>query len=86
MSPTSMFNVIGKELLRKCDDQDDLIDTVVFDPNDCNFDADALLCGQYVTNGMVAGFRTVDYLAGYFRYTDKRFLGNELNSTSVFPH
>ncbi|TGO62262.1 hypothetical protein BCON_0021g00750 [Botryotinia convoluta] len=56
MIPTSMFDVIGREVLRQCDGQDGLVDTIISDPNGCNFDASALLCAQNVTNGTTAGF------------------------------
>ncbi|TGO31604.1 hypothetical protein BHYA_0488g00020 [Botrytis hyacinthi] len=83
MIPTSIFDVIRKEVLRQCGDRDGLVDTIIFDPNGCNFDVNALLCAQNVTNGTAAGCLTVGQLSTFDTLT-KDFM--ETNSTLVYPH
>ncbi|KAF7910258.1 hypothetical protein EAE99_011305 [Botrytis elliptica] len=42
--PTSMFSVIGEEVLRQCDPQDGLTDSIISDPLGCNLNRLTLVC------------------------------------------
>ncbi|KAM0123390.1 hypothetical protein ACHAO1_011308 [Botrytis cinerea] len=42
--PESMFTVISEEVIKQCDGQDGLNDTIISDPFGCNFNPDTLLC------------------------------------------
>lgn len=48
--PVSLFPVIGAEVLKQCDAQDGLVDTIISDPYGCNFRPETLLCGANTTN------------------------------------
>lgn len=48
--PTALFPVIGAEVLKQCDPQDGLTDTVISNPYECIFRPEELLCGANVTN------------------------------------
>ncbi|PYI35230.1 tannase and feruloyl esterase [Aspergillus indologenus CBS 114.80] len=83
MIPTSKFDVIGKEVLRQCDGQDGLVDTIISDPLGCNFNPETLLCSAAAvtdpTNAeclTAAQLQTFDTLRRDFQAT---------NSTLVFP-
>ncbi|RAH42152.1 tannase and feruloyl esterase [Aspergillus brunneoviolaceus CBS 621.78] len=82
MIPTSKFDVIGREVLRQCDGQDGLVDTIISDPLGCNFNPETLLCSSAVTDPTdaecltAAQLQTFDTLSRDFRAT---------NSTLVFP-
>ncbi|RSH80314.1 uncharacterized protein EHS24_008890 [Apiotrichum porosum] len=47
--PSSMFNVIGAEVIKQCDPQDGVTDTIISDPFRCNFNPLTLLCAPNVT-------------------------------------
>lgn len=40
-----MYDVIADEVLRQCDPQDGLVDSIISDPKRCDFRIEALLCG-----------------------------------------
>ncbi|EKG20365.1 Tannase/feruloyl esterase [Macrophomina phaseolina MS6] len=48
--PPSLFTAIGAEVLKQCDGQDGLVDTIISDPRACTFNPDALLCSPTSTN------------------------------------
>ncbi|KAG8627699.1 hypothetical protein KVT40_003572 [Elsinoe batatas] len=48
--PPSFFPVLEREILRQCDAQDGLRDTIISDPRRCNLFLDTLLCGPNSTN------------------------------------
>ncbi|KAJ5640686.1 ferulic acid Esterase/Feruloyl esterase [Penicillium herquei] len=77
--PESMFNVIGDEVLKQCDPQDGLVDTIISDPFGCNFDPLPLLC---------KGGNTTDCLNGPQMDTLFQVYGDwvDVNQTFVFPH
>lgn len=78
--PSSMFSVIGAEVIRQCDAQDGLVDRVVMDPQHCDFDIEALLChgggnsSDCLTPAQLDTLRQI-----YSDYVDA-------NQTFVFPH
>ncbi|PSR94019.1 Tannase/feruloyl esterase [Coniella lustricola] len=78
--PVSKFDTIAKETLRQCDGQDGLVDTIISDPNGCNFDSLQLLCPSNVTDA--PDCLTPPQLETY-RQLSSDFL--ETNSTLVFP-
>jgi feruloyl esterase len=81
--PTSLFNVIGAEVLRQCDPQDGLKDNIIMDPAGCDFFAEALLCGAGVENGTKADCLTPAQIGTlYHIYNDYV----ETNQTFIFPH
>ncbi|KAK5712338.1 hypothetical protein LTR15_011918 [Elasticomyces elasticus] len=81
--PVSLFGVVGAEVLKQCDPQDGLVDTIVSDPEGCNFVPEALLCGANVTNQTAAGCLTVPQIETLYKiYNDYV----EANQTFVFPH
>ncbi|KAI2905816.1 hypothetical protein CBS63078_5270 [Aspergillus niger] len=82
MIPTSKFDVIGKEVLRQCDGQDGLVDTIISDPLGCNFNPEMLLCSSDVTDTTNAECLTAEQLQTFDILT-RDFL--ETNSTLVFP-
>ncbi|ATZ51286.1 hypothetical protein BCIN_06g07000 [Botrytis cinerea B05.10] len=78
--PFEMFDTIGQEVLRQCDGQDGLVDTIISDPLGCNFDTHPLICtnstnatSSCLTSAQLATF---DTLTNDFTQT---------NSTLVFP-
>lgn len=79
--PDALFEVISDEILKQCDPQDGLVDTVVSSPHSCIFDPWTLYCGPNVTNSSSclseAQIGTVNKL-----YND----WVEANQTFVFPH
>lgn len=46
--PDPLFSVIAAEVLKQCDPQDGLTDSIVSDPDGCNFYPEALLCAPDV--------------------------------------
>ncbi|KAF2126128.1 tannase and feruloyl esterase [Dothidotthia symphoricarpi CBS 119687] len=46
---SAQFSVINAEVLKQCDPQDGLVDSIISDPQGCNFRPDALLCGANAT-------------------------------------
>ncbi|KAK3111690.1 hypothetical protein LTR53_012801 [Teratosphaeriaceae sp. CCFEE 6253] len=81
--PVELFPVVGAEVLKQCDLQDGLIDTIISDPEGCNFFPEALLCGPNVTNQTAAACLTVAQIRTlYHIYNDYV----DWNQTFVFPH
>jgi feruloyl esterase len=81
--PAELFQVIGDEVLKQCDPQDGLADSIISDPARCDFRPEALLCGSNVTNATASGCLTsaqIDTL--YHLYND----WVEANQTFIFPH
>ncbi|PYH94355.1 feruloyl esterase B precursor [Aspergillus ellipticus CBS 707.79] len=75
----SMFNVIGDEVLKQCDPQDGLTDTIISDPLGCNFNPLTLLCkGNNSTDCLTSP--QLDTL--YQVYND----WVDVNQTFVSPH
>ncbi|CAK3891157.1 ferulic acid Esterase Feruloyl esterase [Lecanosticta acicola] len=81
--PSELFPVIGAEVLKQCDPQDGLVDSIISDPQGCHFYPEALLCGANVTNQTAAGCLTAPQLD-----TLDKIWGDyvETNQTFVFPH
>lgn len=81
--PPALFPAIGKEVLKQCDPQDGLVDSIVSDPEGCNFRPEELLCGANVTNGTTAGCLTSPQISTLYKiYSDS--WGE--NQTFIFPH
>ncbi|EMC93577.1 hypothetical protein BAUCODRAFT_245995 [Baudoinia panamericana UAMH 10762] len=81
--PTALFSAIGAEVLRQCDPQDGLVDTIISDPRRCDFYPEALLCTANVTNQTAAGCLTAAQIGTLYQiYNDYV----ETNQTLVFPH
>ncbi|KAJ5094861.1 hypothetical protein N7456_010722 [Penicillium angulare] len=76
--PTSMFDTIGREVLRQCDGQDGLVDTIISDPYGCNFNPETLLCIGATTTDCL----TPDQLNTFDALT-RDYMG--VNSTLIFP-
>ncbi|KAJ5714499.1 tannase and feruloyl esterase [Penicillium malachiteum] len=81
--PVSMFDTIGKKVLRQCDGQDGLVDTIIMDPYGCNFNSETLLCAANVTNTTNADCLTASQL-GTLDTITRDYIGG--NSTIIFPH
>lgn len=47
---TDLFTVIGDEVISQCDAVDGVVDGIVSTPEECNFNATALLCGSATAN------------------------------------
>lgn len=77
--PESMFNVIGDEVLKQCDPQDGLVDTIISDPFGCNFDPLPLLCKGGNTTNCLNGSQMDTLFQVYSDWVD-------VNQTVVFPH
>ncbi|KAI5369484.1 Putative tannase/feruloyl esterase, alpha/Beta hydrolase [Septoria linicola] len=79
--PPALFPTIASEVLRQCDPQDGLIDTIISDPRACHFVPETLLCSPRSTNTSEcltpAQLTTLDHI--YHDYVDT-------NQTFVFPH
>ncbi|RAL02637.1 tannase and feruloyl esterase [Aspergillus ibericus CBS 121593] len=48
--PASLYSIIGEEVLRQCDPQDGLVDSIVSRPQGCFFNAEALACNSTQTS------------------------------------
>ncbi|ETS78552.1 hypothetical protein PFICI_10614 [Pestalotiopsis fici W106-1] len=77
--PSSMFTVIAAEVLKQCDPQDGLTDTIISDPIGCNFDPTPLLCNSTATTGCLNGEQVKTMYKIYNDWV-------ETNQTFVFPH
>lgn len=81
--PPELYLTIGAEVLKQCDAQDGLTDTVISNPYECIFRAEALLCGANVSDPIAARCLTspqIDTLGKIYANwvtTDQSF---------VFPH
>jgi feruloyl esterase len=81
--PAALFPAIAKEVLRQCDPQDGLTDTIVSDPVGCNFRPQELLCSANVTNSTSEGCLTAPQISTLYKiYSDS--WGE--NQTFIFPH
>ncbi|XP_014551661.1 hypothetical protein COCVIDRAFT_30823 [Bipolaris victoriae FI3] len=81
--PPSKFSAIGKEVMKQCDVQDGVKDTIISDPQGCNFRPEELLCGQNVKNTSTAGCLTAPQLSTLTKiYSDSW----SENQTFTFPH
>lgn len=79
--PESMFDVIADEVVRQCDPQDGVVDSIVSDPRRCDFRIEALLCGSPDVN--VSACLVPDQLDTLYKiYND----WVEANQTFEFPH
>tara|TARA_R110002003_G_scaffold116_2_gene10078 strand:+ start:27795 stop:28955 length:1161 start_codon:yes stop_codon:yes gene_type:complete len=47
--PAALFATINKEVIKQCDPQDGLVDSIISDPEGCNFRPETLLCGANAT-------------------------------------
>lgn len=69
--PTSLFSVVAAEVLKQCDPQDGLTDTIISDPDGCNFYPEALLCALDVTNQTTAACLTTEQIGTLYKiYND----------------
>ncbi|KAH0035086.1 putative ferulic acid Esterase/Feruloyl esterase, partial [Aureobasidium melanogenum] len=76
----SLFPVIGAEVMRQCDGADGVVDTIISDPNACDFDPNYLLCTPANNNTNCLTPPQLDTLFKiYSDYVDT-------NQTFVFPH
>jgi feruloyl esterase len=79
--PPALFPVIAAEVLRQCDPQDGLTDTIISSPETCDFKASALACDSNSSNSTtcltVPQLETLDHI-----YSD--WVNG--NGTFVFPH
>ncbi|CAI6334760.1 unnamed protein product [Periconia digitata] len=48
--PPVLYPVIGKEVLKQCDSQDGLTDSIISDPVGCKFEPEKLLCAEGATD------------------------------------
>ncbi|KAM0123375.1 hypothetical protein ACHAP3_011178 [Botrytis cinerea] len=77
--PTSMFSVIGDEVLRQCDPQDGLTDSIISDPLGCNFNPLTLVCTANKTTSCLTSPQLDTLLSIYNDWVD-------VNQTYVFSH
>ncbi|CAI7591794.1 unnamed protein product [Penicillium bialowiezense] len=49
--PETMFDIIAAEAIRQCDRQDGLVDSIISDPQGCNFDPNTLACNATSATG-----------------------------------
>lgn len=77
--PESMFSVINKEVIRQCDPQDGLNDTIISDPLGCNFDPNTLLCQGNSTTNCLTGPQIETMNAIHSDWID-------VNQTFIFNH
>lgn len=78
--PSSLFPVIGAEVIRQCDPQDGFVDGIVSDPEGCNFVPEYLLCTPSSNKSACLTAPQLDTL--YHFYNDWW----DTNQTFVFPH
>lgn len=79
--PTSLFPVIGKEVIRQCDAQDGLVDTIVSDPRGCEFIPEELLCKSAVVNQTEAGCLTVPQIETLYKIYGDYLETNQVSGT-----
>ncbi|KXT13622.1 hypothetical protein AC579_9762 [Pseudocercospora musae] len=78
--PESLFPIIEAEVLKQCDPQDGVVDSIVSNPYGCDFYPEALLCSDAnKTNGCL----TIPQLDTLFHLQNDYV---ETNQTFVFPH
>lgn len=81
--PPSLFPALAAEALKQCDGSDGVVDSIISDPARCDYNIEALLCAENVTNQTEAGCLyspQIDTLYKiYNNYVDT-------NQTFVFPH
>lgn len=80
--PPSLFNAVAAEVLRQCDPQDGLTDSIISDPAGCNFRPEALLCNATVTNQTAAGCFMSPQIDTLYRIYNAYV---ETNDTFIFP-
>lgn len=69
--PPSLFGVVGAEILKQCDPQDGLVDNIISDPEGCNVNLEAMLCGPNVTNQTTAACLTAEQIGTLYNiYND----------------
>jgi len=44
---------VSKEIAEKCDPLDGLVDGIISEPDDCDFDPEVLLCAEGSTEGVL---------------------------------
>ncbi|KAJ5100278.1 tannase and feruloyl esterase [Penicillium angulare] len=44
--PEKMFDILATEVLKQCDPQDGLVDTIISNPQGCNFNPNTLMCNS----------------------------------------
>lgn len=81
--PPSLFPVIAKEVVKQCDPQDGVTDSIISDPSDCNFRAEELLCSSNVTNSTASNCLTSAQLTTLSKIHSD-YIGP--NQTFYFPH
>ncbi|KAF2448096.1 feruloyl esterase B precursor [Karstenula rhodostoma CBS 690.94] len=81
--PPTLFPTIAAEVLKQCDPQDGLKDTIISDPQGCNFRPEELLCASNVANAAATSCLTSPQIDTLYKiYTDS--IGD--NQTFIFPH
>ncbi|TVY75617.1 putative feruloyl esterase B-1, partial [Lachnellula suecica] len=77
--PGALFPVIGAEVLKQCDPQDGLTDSIIQDPYGCNFYPEALLCTSPTNQSNCLTGPQLQTLEKFYKdWTDT-------NNTFVFP-
>ncbi|KAI1335283.1 feruloyl esterase B precursor [Xylariaceae sp. FL0016] len=75
----SLFSSVSAEMIKQCDPQDGLTDSIVGDPFGCNFDFEALLCGSDSnSSSCLTPAQLTTLYKGYNDWVDT-------NQTFVFP-
>ncbi|KAI9742102.1 MAG: hypothetical protein M1834_000492 [Cirrosporium novae-zelandiae] len=77
--PTDMFSTIADEVVKQCDPQDGVNDTIIMNPKQCDFNIEAFLCSGNSTDNYLTNDQ-LDTL--YYIYND----WVDTNQTFVFPH
>jgi feruloyl esterase len=78
--PSLLFPAISDEVLRQCDPQDGLVDSIISDPIGCNFFPEALLCTP--TSNQSTCLTETQLKTLYKVYND----WIDVSDTFVFPH
>ncbi|ORY14570.1 feruloyl esterase B precursor [Clohesyomyces aquaticus] len=81
--PPDLFSAIGAEVLKQCDAQDGLVDSIISNPYECNFRPEALLCPANVTNSTAARCLTGPQIGTVKKIYSSWTLSNQ---TFIHPH
>lgn len=79
--PVALFSTLNAEIIRQCDPQDGVVDSIISDPLGCNFQPVTLLCGSNSTINTTSCFTGPQLDTVYNIFSD--YVGE--NNTFIFP-
>ena len=79
--PAALFSTLNAEIIKQCDPQDGLVDSIISDPLGCNFQPTTLLCGSNSTANATSCFTGPQLDTVYNIFSD--YVGE--NNTFIFP-